>query len=172
MLKWWGMNQRAAKLVPYPTFRRHVLRLIDSREFRGLRRRRIRQVRDTARWRNDLARLWELLEKPCRIMQSNSILVGSSKLLHHVLPDLFPPMDRTYTLEFLGSLDFSDPQSSPFALKGNLKLRPSFETFYKAMLLYGHVARRIRGVTHKVGVGPTSGSIPKVIDNALIAWWR
>lgn len=172
MLIWWGMDQRAAKLVPYPTFYRRVLRLVASREFRRLSSKSIRQVRDTARWRRDLGALWELLERPCRIMDSNSIFVGSSKLLHHLLPDLFPPMDRTYTLDFLGSLDSTDAQSTAFALRGVLKMRPGFETFCRVMFFYGYVARRIRGLRRRVGVGPTSGSVTKVIDNAVIAWWR
>lgn len=172
MLIWWGMNQRAAKLAPYPTFRRRVLRLVASREFRRLSSNSVRQVRDTARWRKDLGGLWDLLKGPCRIMKSNSILVGSSKLLHHLLPDLFPPMDRTYTLDFLGKLDPADAQSAPFALPGALRMRPNVETFCRTMFFYGHVARRVRGLRRRVGIGPTSGSPTKIIDNAIIAWWR
>lgn len=172
MLIWWGMNQRAAKLVPYSAFRGRVLRLVASREFRRLSSKSIRQVRDTARWRKDLRALWDLLERPCRIMESNSIFVGSSKLLHHLLPDLVPPMDRTYTLDFLGGLDPSDPQSAPFALRGALKLRPDFDTFCRAMFFYGYVARRVRKLRRRVDIGPTSGSVTKIIDNAVIAWWQ
>lgn len=172
MLIWWGMNQRAAKLVPYRTFRMHVLRLLASPEFRRLSLKTIRQVKDTDRWRKDLEALWILLEGPCRIMQSNSVLVGSSKLLHHLLPDLFAPIDRAYTLDFLANLDPSDAHSAPFVLRGKLRMRPDFETFCRAMFFYGYVARRVRGLRRRVGAGPTSGSITKIIDNAIIAWWQ
>jgi hypothetical protein len=113
---------------------------------------------------------WALPEGPCRIMESNSILVGSSKVLHHSLPDLFPPIDRAYTLDFLGNLDSADVQSAPFALRGKLKMRPDFETFCRAMFFCGHLARRVRGLRRKVGIGPTSGSVTKLIDKAIIAW--
>lgn len=32
---------------------------------------------------------------------SNSFLVSSSKVLHHILPNLFPPIDRQYSIRFM-----------------------------------------------------------------------
>jgi hypothetical protein len=42
----------------------------------------------------------ELLLDNIDVMQSESKLVGSSKVIHHLLPDLVPPIDREYTLRF------------------------------------------------------------------------
>jgi CRP-like cAMP-binding protein len=36
-----------------------------------------------------------------RIMASRTSLVGNSKVMHHMLPNIVPPIDREYTLRFL-----------------------------------------------------------------------
>jgi hypothetical protein len=172
MLRAWGMDQRGAKLVDVATFEKAVNRLIKSEEFLQCANKTIRQARDTTEFRRELERLWGLLSGPCRIMKTESLVVGSSKLLHHLLPDLFPPIDRTYTIDFLSSLDSDDPQSAPFRLTSPMAQQPQFESFYRAVLFHGFVAREKKGLSDRIGNGPMSGSIPKLIDNALIGWWR
>lgn len=47
---------------------------------------------------------WHLLEgifKGIRCMRTGTSLVGNSKVLAHLLPELVPPVDREYTLKFL-----------------------------------------------------------------------
>lgn len=47
---------------------------------------------------------WSTIEKifkNVRVMKSGTSLVGNSKAMHHFLPNLIPPIDRTYTLSFL-----------------------------------------------------------------------
>jgi hypothetical protein len=172
MLKAWGMDQRGAKLEDWPVFEKAVLRLVASDEFQRCSGMRIRQARDTASCRGSLQNLWKLLAGSCRIMKTDSLVVGSSKLLHHLHPDFFPPIDRTYTLDFLSSLDRTGTDSAPFALTSSLAQQPEFESFYRAILFHGYVAREKKGLAEKIGAGPMSGSIPKLIDNALIGWWR
>ena len=36
-----------------------------------------------------------------RIMKSGTSLVGNSKVMHHMLPNIVPPIDRQYTLRYL-----------------------------------------------------------------------
>lgn len=43
----------------------------------------------------------ETLFKNLKIMKSGPVLVGNSKALHHFLPHLFIPVDRSYTLRML-----------------------------------------------------------------------
>jgi hypothetical protein len=48
---------------------------------------------------------WELLAavfRTIKVMASGPILVGNSKVMAHMLPRLVPPVDRQYTLRFLG----------------------------------------------------------------------
>jgi hypothetical protein len=129
-------------------------------------------VRDSTTWRNDLLSLWKQLRGPCRIMESPSVFVGSTKLLHHLLPDLVPPMDRAYTLSFLSALDRRDPKSRPFRVTAKDRKTGEFGIFWKGMQFAGHVARARTGVEDFVGRGAMSGSTPKLIDNAIIAWWQ
>ena len=47
---------------------------------------------------------WKVIEyifKNIKIMKSKSSLVGNSKAMHQLLPNIIPPIDRTYTLGFL-----------------------------------------------------------------------
>ena len=36
-----------------------------------------------------------------KVMASGTSLVGNSKVMHHMLPNVIPPIDREYTLSFL-----------------------------------------------------------------------
>ncbi len=47
---------------------------------------------------------WEMIErifKGIQVMDSQTSLVGNSKVMHHLLPNVIPPIDRKYTLSFL-----------------------------------------------------------------------
>ena len=49
---------------------------------------------------DDLATaLWEIISR-LRVSTSATRIVAGSKALHHVLPDLVPPIDRQYTFQF------------------------------------------------------------------------
>jgi len=43
--------------------------------------------------------LWSILNN-IKVSESETKLVANSKALHHILPDLMPPIDREYTLRF------------------------------------------------------------------------
>lgn len=47
---------------------------------------------------------WCLLERifrSVRIMESRTSIVGNSKVMAHMIPNIVPPIDRTYTLKYL-----------------------------------------------------------------------
>lgn len=47
---------------------------------------------------------WEIVGrifKEIQVMDSRTSLVGNSKVMHHMLPNIIPPIDRKYTLSFL-----------------------------------------------------------------------
>lgn len=165
LLAAWGMDSRTARLSDFPDFARAVRHLVASPAFRVFEREHLRSFNDGHV--KQLAPLWQTLMSEAKIMASESILVGSSKLLHHLLPDLFPPIDRTYTLAFLGALD----QSERFRLSTFQCQRPGLDVFCTVMRFFAHVARSVPGIENYLGKGPMSGSIPKVIDNAVITWW-
>ena len=96
MLAAWGMNQpgrSGPKMQDFETFRDSI----DS--LRG----NIQKAR-----RLDLVKMaegeWRVLEevfKNLDVMASGSVLVGNSKVMHHLMPHLVPPIDRTHSLRFL-----------------------------------------------------------------------
>ena len=100
-------------------------------------------------------------------MRSSSVTVASSKLLHHLLPDLFPPIDRNFTAS---ALDRFDDENK---LPGNWD---TFETFWRILAFFRKVvcaktsgAIRERWMNNDARY-PMNTSIPKIVDNALIAY--
>ena len=106
-------------------------------------------------------------DKRAKIMRSSSVTVASSKLLHHLLPDLFPPIDRNFTAS---ALDRFDDENK---LPGNWD---TFETFWHILAFFRKVvcaktsgAIRERWMNNDARY-PMNTSIPKIVDNALIAY--
>jgi len=85
------------------------------------------------------------------IMQTNTRIVGNSKLLHHLLPDLIPPIDGANILRF-------------FDLEGSdIKVFPELMNYFKS--IYNKIA------WNKISYdGPMNSSRPKLIDNAIIGY--
>jgi len=64
---------------------------------------------------------WAILKEifcGIRVMASGTSLVGNSKAMHHMLPNVIPPIDREYTLRFL---------------RGNTNIRNDLETEWLLM---------------------------------------
>ena len=91
----WGIGRRASRLVPFEQFRdrvRHVAQEIAafdrlSIESPGF------DVGHTS------AGLWSVIDQ-LRIVTATSVIVPGAKTLHHLLPDLVPPMGRAWTGSF------------------------------------------------------------------------
>lgn len=81
-------------------------------------------------------------------------IVGGSKVLHHVLPNLVPPMDRQETGWFMGW------NSSAWAAKN------ATGSFNEAMDVFREVALAVKPRT-VVNAGTWHTSVTKVLDNAL-----
>jgi len=170
-LRSWGVGQRGSRMVGRKEFYARLHTLVTSAAFTKIANRQVHDVRDSKAWRVRLRALWDEATGPARIMESNSVFVGTTKLLHHLLPDLVPPMDREYTLGFLSALDPADPASSPFKTTAADMKGDEFGVFYKGMQFTAHVARKRPGLADFIDRGPMSGSVPKLVDNAVMAWW-
>lgn len=101
----WGMHRMgervATKLTDFPVFSKAVRELIEPAA--ALSSRRITDLNEQdARFVAE--RLSELVERP-GISASRSPLVANAKMLHFLLPDLVPPIDRTYTGRFFYGLN-------------------------------------------------------------------
>jgi len=99
--------------------------------------------------------LWELLDN-VTVSASKTKIVANSKALHHILPDLMPPIDREYTLRFFYNHTTLN-QGDKVAFK------EIYPYFYK-------IASTCRdNIMSHVGFGMNT-SQSKVIDNAIIGF--
>jgi hypothetical protein len=87
-----------------------------------------------------------------------ALLVSGSKTLHHLLPEIIPPMDRAYTQRFFGwhNSQFQYGQAKCFA------------TAYAALV----VTARQAAPRQYVGTSPWNTSVTKGFDNALVGMVR
>jgi hypothetical protein len=148
-LQSWGIGSRASTLVPFSDF------VTALRQWSGpltdLDQRAIDQptldVDATGQ------ELWRLIEG-IHVVENQARLVALSKTLHHLLPDLLPPIDRMYTQEFFG---FHSPEFQ-YGQQG---------VFTEIWTHYVEIAKAVDPASY-VGSGwRTSRS--KVIDNAIVA---
>ncbi len=95
-LQAWGMDQRAARLVALDDLRRSVVANADA----------IAELQDLSLRDLDASsaiavagQLTDLMQR-LRVSDSGTKMVAFTKAVHHLLPQLVPPMDRQYTLRF------------------------------------------------------------------------
>jgi len=94
----WGMHrlgQKGSKMKGFSVFRQSIETLnneiIEAQNYTD------EGIRDQE---------WELLKRiffGLEVMETSISLVGNSKVMHHLLPNIIPPIDREYTLRFLYS---------------------------------------------------------------------
>jgi hypothetical protein len=106
----WGMHRmgpKGAKMVGYKTF---TDSLKDHHD----------KINEASKWSisdvlNDLHK-WDIiinLFETINVMETNTRIVGNSKVLAHLLPNLISPIDRTYTFVFLrGNTNFQAAHES------------------------------------------------------------
>lgn len=151
-LQVWGIGRRASRLAPRTEFGNHLrqcgdeiaffehLRLDDS----GL------DVSDTA------AGLWRLIER-LGVVENVSLIVPGTKTLHHLLPDLVPPMDRAWTGAFF-LWSAAAPQSGQ---------QPTFVRSFSSLAKIAQAT----DPSFYVGDGWRT-SLSKVVDNAIIGYCK
>lgn len=104
-------------------------------------------------------RLWSVLGA-LRVSTSATRIVAGSKALHHVLPDLVPPIDRQYTFQFFtGQKAVSSGDERAF-----------LEWFPYMAEIGGRAATEIQEAVARGGFMATSAA--KVIDNAIIGFMQ
>jgi hypothetical protein len=102
--------------------------------------------------------LWQLVYS-LDVVENEAKIVAGTKTLHHLLPDLVPPMDREYTREFFG---FHNPQF------GDLRQPAVFRVMYNHL---AEIAQVVRPEQYVTGAGWRT-SRTKILDNAVVAYCR
>jgi len=96
------------------------------------------------------------------ISASSTQLVSGSKALHHILPNLVPPIDRNYTIRFFYGK--GGTKQVPLPTGGDSRI------FGELFPIFNHIA--IHGqneIKNSVGSGFHTG-LSKVIDNAIMGY--
>jgi len=152
-LKAWNMNQRGAKLKNLTDIKHSILNskrdiseLYDY-ELNTLRKSQLEKIL------NKLKKIFFNLQP----MQSRTQIVGTSKVMHFLLPNLVMPIDRTYTLKFLS------PNSNSWK-----DINAEFDEFKKVFLTFYKLAKRFNLSIHDTNDQTWNASVPKIIDNAII----
>lgn len=152
-LKAWNMNQRGARLKTLTDIKHSVLNLkldiceLYDYELSTLRESQLEKIL------NKLKRIFFNLQP----MQSKTQIVGTSKLMHFLLPNLVMPIDRTYTLKFLS------PTSNSWK-----DINAEFDEFKKVFLTFYKLAKRFNLTVYDTNDQTWNASVPKIIDNAII----
>lgn len=100
-------------------------------------------------------RLSAILDK-LSVSATETKLVANSKALHHLLPDLIPPIDRTYTLRFFFNNTTIDGRDEQL-----------FRTMYP---LFANIAHRTKREIEGAIGRKFHTSETKVIDNAIVGF--
>jgi hypothetical protein len=149
-LQAWGIGSRASKLIPFPEFGAELRRWTGAlEEIDGL------CIDAPALDVEATGRTLWLLVDGMEIVKNQARIVALSKTLHHLLPDLLPPIDRMYTQRFFG---FHSPEFQYGQEKVFKKVWRHFTSIASAVDLSSYVGPGWR----------TSRS--KVIDNAIVAY--
>ncbi|HTR36286.1 MAG TPA: hypothetical protein VMH80_10310 [Bryobacteraceae bacterium] len=105
--------------------------------------------------------IWPVI-RDLKVGIGNTKIISGTKALHHLLPDLVPPIDREYTVQFF----FKNKN----AVQGDAtKQREAF------LVMYPHFAAISRTCTEQIVSRLHRGmhtSVTKVIDNAIVGYGR
>lgn len=151
----WNMNMRGAKMVDFKIFassiQKHKKELIDLEN--------IRLELLTEKEADELLVSIKSLFVSLRVMKSKSKIVGVSKTLHFLLPKLFPPIDRKYTMSFFYNHQnyFNDKNKD-------------FESFSILMREFHQISQKMKLSQEDVDLCGWNTSVPKLIDNAIIGF--
>ena len=155
----WGMHRmgaRGAKMQPFDTFERSVSLL--SGDLAAL------CHSDSA---NMAAEGWSRLERVFRgidVMASGTSLVGNSKVMAHLLPNVVSPIDRAYTLTHLfGNGNVQNDLDSEWLL-----MRKILEGFFYPIANEAVVREKAAEWISDKARYPWDTSMLKVVDNLLI----
>ncbi len=146
----WGIGRRASKLIPRKELGNRLLSLGPLiSKFEKF------KLEDESLDLSEVAEMiWELVQQ-LKVVENVSLVVPSAKILHHLLPDLVPPMDRAWTGSF-------------FLWSATAPQNEQKETFVQTFLSLGRIARATKPSQY-VGQGwrtcPT-----KIVDNAVIGY--
>jgi len=155
-LKAWNMDQRGAKLTTVEKFKQSILQnnlkenLIELSRYKLFSTRR-RQIE------TEIVELLENVFLNLKVMETKRRLVGGSKALHFLLPNLLMPIDNKYTMNF-------------FSISTDVNRE--LNTFKTIFIESYNITRGLCLTQNEVDGKRWNTSVPKLIDNAIIGFNR
>jgi hypothetical protein len=151
-LQRWGIGRRASRLAPLPEFRERLRARAEAiSALEGIR------IDDPAIDVSATAdQIWRIIQD-LHVVSNLSVIVAGTKTLHHLLPDLVPPMDRKWTGAF-----FLWSAAAPQYAQAS--------TFTRTFTGFAHIAQAVQP-TELVGHGWRT-STTKLLDNAIIGYCK
>lgn len=151
----WNMNQRGARLVSYNNFQRDV-RLFNNSLSELYK---FKLYDDIESMLNAICKILENIFLNIRIMDSRRRIIGVSKTLHFLLPDLIMPIDSKYTMPaFFGYNKYSsDPKKE-------------FQIFKEIFIETYEIVEKLQLKQFDADGKQWNTSVPKLIDNAIIGF--
>lgn len=158
-LKAWNMDQRAANLVSFDTlktsilsYRKELVELHNS-EYQ------LAHLADSSKLKAE--KLLKELFYNLSVMESQRRIVGVSKTLHFLLPDLVMPMDSKFTMTYFYGYN-----------KNAAKPEDEFEDFKHIFDRTVKITKKLNLSNEHVKGGRWNTSVPKLIDNSIIGFDR
>ena len=155
LLSAWKVGKRRARIVNMRDFEYELKEtaqcLDDLRDYR------IENIKLQDR-KNVACRLWKIIKELEITTAERSRLVSGSKAIHHLLPDLVPPMDTDFTARFFrGKKGFRTTERSFF-----LNVYPQFAALACYLTQDETLMKRVSN--------DFNTSIPKTLDNTIIGY--
>jgi hypothetical protein len=154
----WGMHRMGkggAKMVDFQDFEKSITKV--KQQINQAKSMKLTDIKDDN---------WLVLKNifdGIKVMESEAKLVGHSKVMAHLLPNLVPPIDREHTLKFLRK---SHPKGKDAEWKLMRNLLKDFFIPIAGDEKFPKLAQRWLNKKKKF---PWDTSIPKIIDNLVIA---
>lgn len=157
-LEKWNMNQRGAKLENIDNIKKSILAakpLLSS-----LYKHKLESIKSPIDETGEkIIRLLGLVFKGLNIMKTKRRMVGVSKTMHFLLPDLVLPIDGKFTMiYFYGNNKYSDNPDS------------ESKTFKDIFIKSSTIAHNLKLTEKDVDGNNWNTSVPKLIDNAIIGY--
>lgn len=158
----WGMHRMGetkTKIIEFDAFCKSIQK--NENELLSLKELRIENLQE-----KEFTELIKRLNNICfslKVSVSNSKLVGNSKTLAHILPNLVPPIDRQYTIRFFRCEDLNKtpPNFSPDEEK----------TYFNYILKKSYLLINSIKSDKRINIDNNfNSSYPKIFDNLIVSY--
>lgn len=168
----WGMHRMGetkTKMVDFDEFKKTILS--QKKTFFELNELKIEKIKN-----EDLINVVSTINTICFNLKSsvsNSLIVGNSKTIAHILPNLVPPIDRQYTIRF-----FTTEPTTFLDSNGKFKPLPNFKNTEESEYLNHIMFKAYDFINHiksdpEIRIEkPFNTSLPKIFDNLIVTYIR